>query len=362
MRQAAPQRRCATALWHAALAVLVPLLGAACGGRQATNIVPTETTSTNTSTGTGPTSESITTIDPVTGRPVQVSADTDTVEVNFKGFLGPADLTVPPDLEQIDAAALAKELSTFRDVFYLRDPSPKPFDPNDCYDNLFDTQAFMATKTALVYELKSEDFAECLNSGAVQDQSLKLEFTKATIQYFDKSTCDGVDLSPLHGKHQKDLTEAETSICDGAKSADQLRNSLIEYEFTLAPASGDASMTVRSRSIVTMMTAQGSSCRGVNDGGLWTYGPCEHTVSTVYTILDEKGDLSELKKVYKNRYLKAVGNAMTGSVGKAFYETGTMAVTFDNWQGEMAYAGGATPPKWTLSNGSASETGFFMPQ
>lgn len=355
MRRAAPLRQCATALRLAAIAVVVPLWGAACGGRQGANIIPAESTSTSTSTSTG----TITTIDPVTGRPVQAGADSATVEVNFKGFLGTADVTVPPDLEQIAAAELAKELSSFRDVFYLRDPSPKPFDPNDCYDNLFDTQAFTATKTALVYELKSEDFAECLNSGAVQDQGLKLEFTKATIQYLDKSTCDGVDLSPLHGKHQKDLTEAETRICDAAKSADQLRNSLIEYEFKLSPASGDASMTVRSRSIVTMMTGQGSSCRGVNDGGLWTYSPCEHTVSTVYSILDEKGDMSELKKVYKNRYLKAVGNAMTGSIGKPFYESGTMTVIFDNWQGEMVYAGGTTNPRWTLSNGSASETGFF---
>jgi hypothetical protein len=361
MRRASLQRQSATAPRLAALVVLVPLWGVACSGRQASTIAPAEATATNASSSSDPSANTVTTIDPVTGRPVQVSPDAETVEVDFKGFLGTADVSVPPDLEQIPAAELGKELNSFRDVFYLRDPSPKPFDPNDCYDNLFDTQAFTATKTSLVYELKSEDFAECLNSGAVQDESLKLEFTKATIQYFDKSTCDGVDLSPLHGKHQKDLTEAETHLCDGATSADQLRNSLIEYEFKLSPASGDASMTIRSRSIVTMMTGQGSSCRGVNDDGVWTYGPCEHTVSTVYSVLDEKGDMSELKKVYKSRYLKAAGKGMTGRIGKAFYETGTMSVSFDDWKGEMVYAGGATNPKWTLSNGATSETGFFTP-
>jgi hypothetical protein len=339
----------------ASLVATVALVGA-CKPSSKQGMVETGTGSgTGTGTATGALPGGSGAVVPGGGLP----PDDGSVEAGFTGFLTANDVVPQAAVPAPDKAGLTEVINGFRDVFYMKNPR-KTFDANDCNDAAFDASSFKATRTTLVFEVDTPDFSACLNTAAQTDPQVKLTYTAAHIRYLDKTTCEGVDLTPLNGKPPSQITDADTAICDQAKSANQLRNAVLDYAFNVV--AGTASLSVTAKSVVSTMTADGKACHGVNDGTGWVYDPCRYIVRTTYTFGAEQGDVTKLKALYGDTYLLADGEGLRGLAPGPFYSAGKFHVTYGQWIGEMVYAGGNQPPQWTLKMGADTATGAFTGQ
>lgn len=334
---------------------MVTAFGGACKPSSKQGIVDTGTAN-GTGSGTG------TVVGPGGGPVVPgggLPADDGTVEAGFSGFLTAADVVPQAAVPTPAKAVLPDVINGFRDVFYMKNPR-KAYNPNDCNDAAFDAASFKATKTALVFEVDTPDFSACLNTAPQTDPQVKLTYTAAHIKYLDKTTCEGVDLTPLNGKPPSQVSDADTAICDQAKSANQLRNAVLDYAFNVV--AGAASLSVIVKSVVSTMTVDGKACHATNDGTSWTYDPCRYIVRTTYTFGAEQGDVTKLKALYGDTYLLADGEGLRGLAPGPYYSAGKFRVTYGQWIGEMVYAGGNQPAAWTLTMGGDTATGSFTGQ
>ena len=123
----------------------------------------------------------------------------------------------------------------------------------------------------------------------------------------------------------------------------------------------DTSATTES--VSSYSTVDGGPCVAVRNGDIWNFDDCEvHQIDrTEGNILPSSSEIDPVDLPLDHSVSLIFHHILLKDTDR-FYRQGSIDLVIGDWQGEVRYADGGTPPRWQLKNGSFERAGFYQPQ
>ncbi|RYZ81286.1 MAG: hypothetical protein EOP04_24285 [Proteobacteria bacterium] len=191
------------------------------------------------------------------------------------------------------------------------------------------------------------DAAACIASSFKEANATEVKIEKAIISTYLEASCEGKDFSALNGKTLKEAATALEGECEGK---------ITNFESSLSSSKGTitlAGQTIKFDIETTTANSKsdGTACVATIANGVRTENGCVSVEKTVDAI-----------DPTNNSFRKTTSNNLTWNEANPgdYYDSGSFSVVVNNWSGTITYSGATTPPTFSITNGTTTETGTLI--
>lgn len=253
-----------------------------------------------------------------------------------------------------DVTALDQEEAAYRinenPQIYLNTPDSGQVGGEDC----------LSTETNKISGEAGVNYIKFYKSGSVDPAFCNDGETTYTLYKYEILvilSCDNYDFSLFNGRSYQAFIKAIPDLCPGNGRQYHLFKFKSEISYK---ASSNA--TYHINNVLTSSTEDGGPCQLVAENGVITDDGCAQVSKISYDSTIEEPAKTPVTTKYVD-YEKFLSKALKSNQGdkvSLFYTTGKLAVTLNNWTGEVQYKGSLINPVWTLSSGTQTLSETFV--
>lgn len=202
------------------------------------------------------------------------------------------------------------------------------------------------------------DLTSCAKDN-FEAQSSRVQVTSLEMRLSMQLICNSDDLSKYNGKNFKDLSVENTeNPCPNSTGMEQLTHSKTTMKSTVKY--GGDEYKLEQVLINAIVADDGSPCKAQVSSGAKTYANCSNVKR--YILNSDKINGKTGETVGTEDYTKLVYKNLVSAKGtnNKWYQSGSMDVTFNDWEGEVKYSDVATAPTYTIKNGSETISGTIV--
>ncbi|RZA26824.1 MAG: hypothetical protein EOP10_02365 [Proteobacteria bacterium] len=229
----------------------------------------------------------------------------------------------------------------------VSDPDPIGTGPsNICFETQVEDLKLKAVGDTISVD-SSVDIGSCLATYYKNLGASEVKIEKAAYGFYFETSCAGGDYSAANGKNLKDAEAIFDSDCKSTIS------NLSSTVFTLKGSITVQGQVIKfdNESTTAISKADGTPCTITLANGVRTENGCVEVTRTVNAI-----DPAE------NFFQKSTSNNLTWTEATPgnYFESGSLSVVVNNWKGTITYSGASTPPTYSITDGTSTETGTLV--
>lgn len=268
-------------------------------------------------------------------------------------FITAGELSKGSRVNPIVKSEVASELNDVSDFY---DDEPSKFaeftEDDDCVGKLMNEQK-VTSYGAYVGVGVEMDVTQCFKELREDPNTNSLS---VMMRLAFQVGCDNQDFASFDGKTFGEVVAIDKSSCHNATQRTYLSN--VRFVTKIKSSEDGIDYDAENIAYFVKATADGKPCtETVRDNVLLTSDGCLITERKFWSGMKVNGKPTEKEGTEDFTQLEMIGITSAAGDSNAWYQSGKMKTTLNNWTGDVIYSGTTTAPTYSLTNGSETATG-----
>lgn len=268
-------------------------------------------------------------------------------------FITVGELSKGSRVNPIAKGEVASELNDVNDFY---DDEPSKFaeftEDDDCVGKLMNEQKVTSYGAYVGVGVEidvTQCFKELQKDPATKSLSVMLRLAL-------QAGCDNQDFTSFDGKTMGEVAALDKSSCQNATQRNQLFN--LRLLTKIKSSQDGVEYDGENIAYSVKATADGKPCtETVKLNALQITDGCLITERNFWSGMKVNGKPTDKEGTEDFTQLEMVGITSAAGDSNAWYQSGKMKTTLNNWTGDVTYSSTTTPPTYSLTNGSETLTG-----